>query len=477
MTATSQASSTAQDRRRLLPTALRLPMAAGVIVFAVAVGTTQLALQVTNREADRRLAQLGEVYLDGLAASLRAGLEARDAAYVTERMARAFAAQRGIAERTLFAFTPDGALLARQGDPGKPATMAASLGADTWRLDTASGTAWVSRLVEGSEGPAGRIVAALDVSPILAARSRLAWGIVLLDLFLAAFAALLTWAVLGRLGRPLRKLVEALSDGAKKAPEPLPESVIAQADQRSAAVLRAYNNMATGMQERERLTSQLAEREQAAALGRLAATIAHEVRNPLGGLVTAVSTLRRFGDEPLVREESLAFLDRGIAALDRIVTSTLTLYRSEEDRPLMRADLDDLVHLARPAAERHGIPLSVSLDLPEGEIGPNAGGVRQVLLNLLLNACEATPPGGRVELRAHREGDDLICEILDAGPGLDAAQAERLTGGGAAMASGKGLGLDVVVGLLGTLDARASVMARPAGGTTIRLVIPTEKRA
>jgi signal transduction histidine kinase len=143
----------------------------------------------------------------------------------------------------------------------------------------------------------------------------------------------------------------------------------------------------------------------------------------------------------------------------------------------MRADLDDLVHLARPAAERHGIPLSVSLDLPEGEIGPNAGGVRQVLLNLLLNACEATPPGGRVELRAHREGDDLICEILDAGPGLDAAQAERLTGGGAAMASGKGLGLDVVVGLLGTLDARASVMARPAGGTTIRLVIPTEKRA
>ena len=160
-----------------------------------------------------------------------------------------------------------------------------------------------------------------------------------------------------------------------------------------------------------------------------------------------------------------------------IVTSTLTLYRAEEDRPLLRADLDDLVYLARPAAERHGILLGVSLDLPEGEISPGAGGVRQVLLNLLLNACEATPAGGRVELRAHCEGDDLICEILDAGPGLDAAQAERLAGGGAMVAPGKGLGLDVVVGLLGTLDARASVTERPGGGTTIRLMIPAGKRS
>jgi two-component system, OmpR family, sensor kinase len=82
MTVPTRPDSPAPQRAGVLPSALRLPTAAGVIVFAVAVGTTQLALQVTNREADRRLAQLGEVYLDGLAASVRAGLEARDAAYV-----------------------------------------------------------------------------------------------------------------------------------------------------------------------------------------------------------------------------------------------------------------------------------------------------------------------------------------------------------------------------------------------------------
>jgi signal transduction histidine kinase len=476
MAATDHPSAPLQGRSGVLPSALRLPAAAGVIVFAVAVGTTQLALHVTHREADRRLAQLGEVYLDGLAASVRAGLEARDATYVTERMARAFGEQRGVAERTLFAFTPDGALLARHGDPGKLAAMALALGADAWRLDAASGTAWVSRVVEGTQGPAGRVVAALDVSPILAARTRLAWGIVLLDLLLAGLAALLTWAALQRLGRPLRILVGALSDAARRPPVPLRDAVIAQADPRSAAVLRAYNSMADAMRERERLTAELAERDQAAALGRLAATIAHEVRNPLGGLATAVSTLRRFGADAAVREESLAFLDRGIGALDRIVTSTLTLYRAEEDRPLLRSDLEDLAHLARPAAERRGIALGLSLDLPEGEIAPGAGGVRQVLLNLLLNACEATPPGGAVDLRAHREDRNLICEIADAGPGLDPAQAERLTGGDAGTALRKGLGLGVVVGLLGTLDARASVTERPGGGTTIRLAIPAGGR-
>ena len=477
MAVTAHPVAPARRRAGVLPPALRLPVAAGAIVFAVAVGTTQLALQVTHREADRRLAQLGQVYLDGLAASVRTGLETRDAAYVGARMARAFAEQRGVSERALFAFTPDGMLLARHGDPATTTAVAVALGAGAWRLDRASGTAWMSRVVEGDQGPAGRVVAALDVSPILAARTRLAWGIVLLDLLLAGLAALLTWAVLQRLGRPLRILVEALSDAARQAPVPLPEAAIAQADPRSAAVLRAYNGMADGMRERERLTAELAERDQAAALGRLAATIAHEVRNPLGGLATAVSTLRRFGAAPEVRDESLAFLDRGIAALDRIVTSTLTLYRADEDRPLTRADLEDLGHLARPAAERRGIALVLSFELPEDEIAPGSGGVRQVLLNLLLNACEATPPGGTVELRARREDEDLICEIADAGPGLDPAQAERLTGGGAGTARRKGLGLGVVVGLLGTLDARASVTERPGGGTTIRLAIPAGARA
>lgn len=462
--------------RPVLPPGLRLPAAAGLLVFAVAVGTTQIALQATNREADRQLQQLGRVYLDGLAASVRTGLEAGDPDYVAGRFGRAFGEQHGVAERALFAFDPAGRLLARHGDPLLPEPDRALLEREGWRMDPVGGVAWAARSVEGASGSVGRIVAALDIGPILAARERLSWTIIVMDLLLAALFALLAWFVLHRLGRPLRLLVRELSEGASRPPARLPDALINAVDPRTAHVLGAYNRMADGVRERERLAAELADREQAAALGQLAANVAHEVRNPLAGLATAVSTLRRFGDRPGEREEALAFLERGINALERIVSRTLSLYRPEQDHPLTRADLDDLRHLARPAAERQGVTLAFGLDLPEGHLGTGAGGVRQVLLNLLLNACAATPRGGVVGLQARIVEGDLLCEITDEGPGLDPAAAERLSGGGAPPETGsRRLGLGVVVGLLGDLDARASVAARPGGGTAIRLVIPLDR--
>ncbi len=455
-----------------VPPALRLPAAAGAIVFAVAVGTTQIAMSVQTREADRQLERLGQVYLDGIAASVRSGLETRDGGYVEERFRRAFAEQRGVAERTLFAFAPDGTLIARHGDATLPAEAAQAVQDDRLTMNEAAGLAWVARVVDGAAEPAGRVVAALDIRPILAARTRLTWGIVVADLLLAALFAALTWLALRRLGRPLRTLVEQLSQGAQRSPAKLPEPLVAAADPRTAQVLAAYNRMVDGVRERERLAAELAEREQAAALGRLAATIAHEVRNPLGGLATAVSTLRRFGDRPEVRAESLDFLDRGIGALDRIVTSTLNVYRPEEERRMTRADFEDLRHLLRPEAERRGVELIFELDLPEGEVALGSGGLRQVLLNLLLNACAATSAGGRVGLHVRIEDGEMICEVADEGNGLDPARAERLASGGGSAAPSRRLGLDVVVGLLGSLDARASVAAQPGGGTTIRLSIP-----
>lgn len=452
-----------------LPPALRLPAAAGAVVFAVAVGTTQVAMQVTHREADRQLERMGQVYLDGLAASVRLGLQHRDAAYVQGRFGRAFEEQRGVAERALFAFTPAGELLAREGDGALPEDAArAASEAQLLRLDEGAGIAWVARTVTVDDVTVGRLVAALDIAPMLAARARLSWTIVAVDLLLAGLFAAGTWLVLRRLGRPLRAVVERLSEGAYRPPARIPEAMIVTADPRTAQVLAAYNRMVDGMRERQRLANELAERDQAAALGRLAATIAHEVRNPLGGLATAVSTLRRFGDRPEVRAESLAFLDRGIGALDRIVTSTLNVYRPEDDRRLTRADLEDLQHLIQPAADRQGVTVEFEMRLPDENLALGSGGVRQVLLNLLLNACAATPTGGRVGLLAYIEGDELLCEVTDQGPGLDPAHLGPVGAG----APSRRIGLDVVVGLLGSLDARASVAQRASGGTLIRLAIP-----
>lgn len=443
---------------------------AGAMVFLAAVSTTQVALQFSHREADRQLERLGQVYIDGIAASVREGIERRDESYVALRFQRAFAEQRGVEERALYAFANGNVLIARQGDAILDPDLAATLDSGAMRIQEGTGLAWLARDVMGDAGPVGRVVAALDIGPMLAARRRLAWAIIGVDLLLALLGAVLTWVMLERAGRPLRLLVDRLSDAAHRRASPFPDSIMRGADPRTAVIFGAYNRMAEGMEERERLTAELAEREQAAALGRMAATIAHEVRNPLGGLATAVSTLRRFGADAAVREESLAFLDRGITALERIVNSTLGVYRPEEDRRLTRADLEDLRHLARPAAERHGVTLRFELDLPETPLALGSGGIRQVLLNLLLNACAATPRGGRVVLRAAVQADELLCEVTDEGPGLGAEKAARLAQG--APAGGRQIGLDVVVGLLGSLNARATVQPRPEGGTLIRLAIP-----
>lgn len=456
-----------------LPPALRLPLVAALIVFGVAVGTTQVALRTGSEEADVQLERLGQVYLDGLIALVRGSLESGNMAEVEERFHQAFAEQESIAERLLMAIPLDGSPAALVGDT-RLADVARGRVSEPFDLDDETGTAWARRLV--NVGPGYHLVAGLDVSHIIAARQRLIIGVVLVDLVIAAVCGLIAYGVLRRLNRPIAELMTHLAAAAHERPKPIPEFLIATADVRTAALYRAYNRMAAHVEERERLVVELAEKEQAAAFGRLAATIAHEVRNPLGGLSTAVSTLRKFGDDERTREESLGLLERGIASLDRIVTGTLDLYRPDADRRLTRADFEDLAYLAKPAADKAQVTLAWRLDLPD-ELALGAQGVRQVILNLLLNACAATRPGGKVTLDAHVEGSELICVVLDEGEGMESERAARLAGESADGEVSKRLGIDVIVGLLGHLEGQASVHSEPGKGTTVRVAIPLESPA
>ncbi len=275
------------------------------------------------------------------------------------------------------------------------------------------------------------------------------------------------------MNRRLDALLDTLAASTGGRPKPAPKSALEGADTRERELFRAYNDLVESVRERERLRDDLAEREQAAALGRLSATIAHEVRNPLGGLATAVSTLKRFGDDRSVREESLEFLERGIAALDKIVTSTLNLYRPDEERRLTPVDFADLRRLALPAAEKAGVRLDWSVDLPD-TLSVAAAGARQVILNLVLNACAVTPPNGKVSLDAHMAGRELRCVIRDEGGGMASGHAQRLTGGAAPDGAGRRIGIDVIVGLLDRLEGRASVRSLDGAGTEVTITIPVE---
>ncbi|MCM0018466.1 MAG: HAMP domain-containing histidine kinase [Tagaea sp.] len=460
----------ARNALELLPVAVRLPLLAGLIVFAAAIGTTQIALTVENREADRQTERLARVYLDGLAASIGDDAGRGDWAAVERRFHAAFDAQEGVREVTLHVLDRAGRSLARAAIErgAAPIEDFKKIGRPI-AVDQGVGTLWASRPLGGDPGYV--LVAALDIAPILDARRRLFWGIVAFDLLVAAACALLAYLILRRINRTTDGLLALIQAAGRGATARLSSAAVARADRRTAPILAAYNEMVDAMVERESLREEIARRTQTAALGRLAATMAHEVRNPLGGLATAVATLRKFGDKPEARTESLDFLARGIETIDAIVARILNLHRPEDERRLTPADFEDLRLLLAPAAAKRALRLDWRVELPE-RLALGATGVRQVLLNLLLNACAASPPQGKVTFAARVEDDALVCEIADEGPGMQDARIRQLVGEAGAHASGARLGLDAVVALLGDLDGAAHVERGRDGGTVVRLRVP-----
>ena len=450
---------------------MRVPILAGIIVFVVAVGTTQVALRLENREADLQIQRLAHVYLDGLAAAVADSARAGDWQETTNRFRAAFGEQEGVTEVALFALDRTGRTLAVSAEGEAPAIPPALRIGErpAFLLDETAGHAWAARRLDAHEGVA--LVAALDVGPHLDIRRRLLWGVILIDLVIAGLCGLGASLILRRINRPTEALLALMQEARQGLRQRVPAHVVAGADRSVAAVLMAYNEMIDGLEEREKLRADIAERGQAAALGRLAATMAHEVRNPLGGLATAVATLRKFGGDPQVREESLDFVARGIDSIDTIVTRMLNIHRPEDERRLTRADFEDLRLLVRPAAAKRDLRLDWRLDLPES-FAVGASGVRQVLLNLLLNACAASPNGGTVSLAAEVSGESLVCTVSDDGAGMERARVEQLLGLGPAEPMPRRMGLDMVVSILGDLDGAASVESRAQGGTMVRITIP-----
>jgi len=454
------------------PLAFRLPLLAGVVAFLAAVLTTQVAVRTLTAEAEREARRLGEVYLDGLAAAVLPALAAGDEAALAAALARALGFQQGVRERRLVVARRDGAVLAAAGlpeDPAFPAPINAGEAGAAWRLGPAGETAWVQRPLPA---PAEGIVLAakLDFAAAAERRRRLDLGLLGLDLLLGALAALAAAVLTRRALRPVLTVIDALGRAGAGDFTPISGPGRPAEATEAGRLAAAFDLMAARLAERERLAARLVEQEQAAVLGRLAATVAHEVRNPLAGMLTAIETARRFGADAAAREEALGLLERGLRQIEGVVTATLAVHRGEAaTRPLAASDLDDLRLLLAPEARRRRVRLEWRVALP-APFPVDALPVRQALLNLLLNAVAASPAGASVLLAARREEDGrLLIEVRDEAGGLPAEARARLGEGGG---SGRGIGLQVVMAQLGRLDGRIEVDSAAGAGTTIRIRIP-----
>ena len=232
-------------------------------------------------------------------------------------------------------------------------------------------------------------------------------------------------------------------------------------------------------EENLRLERELAERERLASLGRMAATVAHEIKNPLSAIKSIAQVMRE--DESLRNEyeRDLGLIVGETDRLSQSVTQLLSFARRESPaaQPLSVDELlRSVVDLFRANANEQGIVLDCQVRVEAQLEGKCVSALRDALSNLLHNALQATPQGGRVALIAASSDGDLLISVQDSGSGVPADLRERIWEPFfTTRQRGTGLGLAIVRKRVQEVGGSASLdVARNGRGALFHLRVPLQ---
>jgi len=183
------------------------------------------------------------------------------------------------------------------------------------------------------------------------------------------------------------------------------------------------------VEENVRLERRLAERERLASLGQMAATVAHEIKNPLSAIKSIAQVM---GEDKTLSQEYARDLSLIVGETDRLgqsVTQLLSFARKETPSELpARAEqlINSVVRLFQVSAEKQGVSLITKIEKDVELDGGAVSAVRVALSNLLLNALQATPAGGQVTVVQKVENGAVLVSVQDSGPGVSDELHKRI---------------------------------------------------
>ena len=268
---------------------------------------------------------------------------------------------------------------------------------------------------------------------------------------------------------PLVQLARSIGDVARGVTQEPPSGTYPYQDELG-RLFEAYGLMVKALQEKLLLEQEMIRSERLAAVGRLSAGLAHEINNPLGGMMVALNNFKRRGGHDERTLKTVAMIERGLSQI-RETVSAMLVEAKVKSLDLAPQDLDDVQLLLSGEANRRSVTIQVDSDIAAPVALP-ATLVRQILMNLLLNAVQASEPAGTVRCAMRHADHRLTIETENAGspipPETMSHLFEPFVSGNE---SGHGLGLWVTYQIVSQLGGQITAESRD-GQTRFSVSLP-----
>jgi two-component system NtrC family sensor kinase len=239
-----------------------------------------------------------------------------------------------------------------------------------------------------------------------------------------------------------------------------------------------YAELADFAEELERSQAKLVQAEKMAAIGRLAASLAHEINNPLQAIHNSLFLSVHEGLGQDRRDQYLEMAQSEVERLIEIVQRMLDFYRPSRGS-VQSGDLNEVVQnvlaLAHKRLQHGDVQVHTKLSDDLTVIPIVSDQISQVLLNLVINAVEAMPSGGDLWLQTQRseDGNDLLLSVRDSGPGMSSEQISSLFEPFyTTKPKGTGLGLAISYGIVESHGGTIDVSSQAGRGTTFTVRLP-----